>query len=156
MAHSQDVFQANHTYVILANNGNYLNRILGEHERDHINYIEAAKPKIDLFCRFRASLLGEGTIALKADDGSSKYVTRFRRGEYNNIEAAKDAIDASCEFQVETDNTGPPNWNGARYVYLKADNGKYWGIVHRGRHYRIEANATRRNDETRFIVLEAR
>ena len=32
-------------------------------------------------------------------------------------------------FDVEVVTPGP--WNGAQYVHLKADNGKYWGIVER-------------------------
>ena len=68
----QDVFEAGHTYVIMANNGRYISRI----HRSGINYIEAEKISIDLFSRFRAGVLGDGRIALKADDGEGNYLNK--------------------------------------------------------------------------------
>ena len=119
----QDVFEAGHTYVIMANNGRYISRI----DRSGINYIEAEKISIDLFSRFRASVLGDGRIALKADDGEGNYLSRIDRGR-DNIEAAKIHIDIFSEFEVERGAIGPDKWNGTRYIYFKADNGKFWGF----------------------------
>ena len=60
----QGVFQAGHTYVILADNGKYLSRIT----RGEVDYVEAS---IDDYSHFRASVLGDGKIALKAYDGGN-------------------------------------------------------------------------------------
>ena len=153
MACCQSVFQAGHTYVILANNGKYLSRI----RRGEIDYIEAEKVSIDWPSRFRASVLGDGKIALRANDGENNYLSRVYRGGLNNIEAAKTSIDVACEFQVEVDDSGVSQWNGAHYIYIKANDGKYWGIVDRGdQNGKIEANYESKNDASRFIVMEAK
>ena len=147
-------FHAGHTYVILANNGKYLSRI----HRSGVDYIEAEKVSIDWPSRFRASVLGDGKIALRANDGANNYLSRVYRNGLNNIEAAKTSIDVACEFQVESDESVfPPQWNGAHYIYLKANDGKYWGIVDRGdQHGKIEANYDSKTEATRFIVMEAK
>ena len=57
-------------------------------------------------------------------------------------------------FDVEVVTPGP--WNGAQYVHLKADNGKYLGVVKHGSRENIEAYYDSKCDEnTCFIVLEA-
>ena len=147
-------FHAGHTFVILANNGKYLSRI----HRNGVDYIEAEKVSIDLCCRFRASVLGDEKIALRADDGAHNYLSRVNRGGLDNIEAAKTSIDAPSEFLAVSDETVfPPQWNGAHYIYLKANNGKYWGIVDCGnQNGKIEAKYDSKCEATRFIVLEAK
>ena len=145
------IFKAGHTYIFLANNGKYLSRI----RRGEVDYIEAEKVSIDYYCRFRACIMGDGKIALQGDDGKWDYLSRINRDSFDNIEAAKKAIDIYSMFDVEVVTPGP--WNGARYVHLKADNGKYWGIVERSySRQNIEAYYDNNLDEaTRFIVLEA-
>ena len=147
-------FHAGHTFVILANNGKYLSRI----HRRGVDFIEAEKESIDCYCRFRASVLGDGKIALRADDGAHNYLSRVCKIGLNNIEAAKTSIDEACEFLAVSDETVfPPQWNRAHYIYLKADNGKYLGIVDRGnQNGKIEANYNSKCEATRFIVLEAK
>ena len=142
------MFQAGKIYVFLANNGKYLSRI----RRGSVDYLEAEKQSIDTFCLFQASEIGDGKVALKGDKGTWKYVSRIYRGN-NNIEVTKDSIDIYSEFTVEIDNNGP--WSQAHYVYLKADNGKYIGIVERGAQHNIEAYYDNRDAVTKFIVLEA-
>ena len=78
-------FHTGHTYVILANNGKYLSRI----HRNGVDYIEAEKVSIDWPSCFRASVLGDRKIALRANDGENNYVSRVYRNGLNNIEAAK-------------------------------------------------------------------
>ena len=63
---NQDVFKAGHTYIFLANNGKYLSRI----RRGVVDHIEAEKISIDYFCRFRASIMGDGKVAFQGDDGN--------------------------------------------------------------------------------------
>ena len=146
---NQDVFKAGHTYVFLARNGKYVSRIL----RGEVDYIEAEKTSIDYFCLFRANILGDGKVAFKADDGNEDYLSRIYR-YHQNVEAAKKAIDIYSMFDVEVVTPGP--WNGAHYVHLKADNGKYLGVVKRGSRQNIEAYYDSKCDEnTRFTVLEA-
>ena len=150
MDKQQDVFEAGRTYIFLANNGKYLSRI----RRGEVDHIEAEKTAIDVFSRFRTSLLGNDKVAFKGDDGGWHYWSRIDRGA-QNIEAAKGAIDKFSEFEVEVATPGP--WNRARYVYLKADNGKYLGIVQRGQRQNIEAHYDdKSNDCTRFVVMEAK
>ena len=150
---NQDVFKAGHTYIFLANNGKYLSRI----RRGVVDHIEAEKISIDYFCRFRASIMGDGKVAFQGDDGNWDYLSRITRFSNQNIEAAKKAIDIHSMFDVEVVTPGP--WNGAQYVHLKADNGKYWGIVERRPYSRqnIEAyyDSNLNETATRFIVLEA-
>ena len=121
MAYCQDVFHAGHTNVILANNGKYLSRI----HHSGVDYIEAEKVSIDWPSYFCASVLGDGKISLRANDEENNYVSRVNRSGLNNIEAAKTSIDVACEFQVKIDESGVSQWNGAHYIYIKANDGKY-------------------------------
>ena len=121
----QDVFEAGHTYIFLANNGKYVSRI----RRGEVDHIEAEKTSMDLYCRFRTSVMGNGKVAFRGDDGDWHYLSRIDRGA-QNIEAAKGVVDKFSEFEVEVATPGP--WNRARYVYLKADNGKSLGTVSDG------------------------
>ena len=54
-------------------------------------------------------------------------------------------LDVYCEFTVETESNGP--WNGAHYVYLKADNRSYILCQKIGRN-NMEASFSGRNNET--------
>ena len=56
---------------------------------------------------------------------------------------------------MEVGSPGP--WDGAHYVYLKAENGNYWGIVQTSGipDIIIAADYEEREEATRLIVLEA-
>ena len=129
------------------------NKFVGRINRGPINYMEAVKESIDVQTRLRASVLLNGKVSFRADDGTHLYLSRiFRGGGLQYIEPAKSVLDVYCEFTVETESNGP--WNGAHHVYLKADNGKYVGIVNRDGRNRMEASFSERSDETRFTVLQ--
>jgi hypothetical protein len=145
----EDVFEAGQTYILLADNNLFVGRI----NRGSINTMEAVKQSIDPFTLLRASVLGNGKISLRADDGNQLYLSRITRNGIENIEAAKQAIDVFSEFAVEVDASGP--WNGAHYVYLRADTGQFIGIVNRNGRNNIEASFSERTNAARFIVLEA-
>ena len=49
----------------------------------------------------------------------------------------------------------PRPWDGAHCVHLKAENGKYWGIVQGPVKNNIAADFEDRVEATRLIVLEA-
>ena len=46
-------------------------------------------------------------------------------------------------------------WPGAHFVYLKAENGKYWGITRRNNRDYIAASFDTPEEATRLIVLNA-
>ena len=147
----QTVFEAGKTYMFLANNGMYVSRI----RRGSVDYVEATKTQFDYFCRFVASEIGDGKVAFRSDSGNFNYISRINRGGQDNIEAAKTAIDIYSEFTVEVDEDGP--WPHARFVYLRADNEKYIGVIQRGIQRNVEAVYDNRDDpNTRFVVLEAK
>ena len=144
---SQHVFRDGHAYIFIANNDKYVSRI--------DSHIEAAKTSIDAFCLFRATVSDNGKVVLKADDGINAYLCRVEQYGQQCIEAIAQTPTASCMFDVEAH--APGKWNPARYVYIKADNGKYWGIMERDSKHNIEACFDFINNEaTRFTVLEAR
>ena len=115
--------------------------------------MEAEKPSIDYFCLLRASLLYNGKLSLKSDNGNHKFLSRITRGGVNNIEAAKDSIDIYSQYTVEVD-LFHGKWDGAAYIYLVADNGKYVGIKDRGGRNNLESSYDTRDDATRFTVLK--
>lgn len=119
-----------------------------------LNNMESIKDHIDKHTRLRATVMWNGKVSFKADDGEHQYLSRIHRGGVENIEPAKSVLDVHCEFAVETDSNGP--WNGAHYVYLRADHGKYVGIFHRDGRENMEARYETREPATRFIVLEAK
>ena len=152
-SHSEDVFQAGQSYLILGNNNKFLSAI-NYGGRGGQNYIQAVKTQQDGFCRFAASNLNNGKIALRGFNGKGRYLQLNPGQDHNNIRPTTDVIDESAQFEVEVDPNGP--WLGAHYVYLKAKNGKYWGIVSGPVKNNIAADYDDNdNDNTRFIVLDA-
>ena len=146
----QNVFKNDGTYILLGNNGQYLSRV----RRGIIDFIEAEKVSIDVFCLFRATLRANGKVAFKADNGNANYLSRYTFSHgVSNIVAVKKTIDVFSEFEVEVSTPGP--YDGVRYVHLKADNGKYWGIVNSNGRNNIEAIFNKKSDDTRLVVLEA-
>ena len=144
------MFKNDGTYILLGNNGKYLSRV----RRGSSDFIEAEKESIDVFCLFRATLRDNGKVAFKADNGNADYLSRYTfSGGVSNIMAVKKTIDGFCEFEVEVSTPGP--YDGVRYVHLKADDGKYWGIVDRSGRNNIEAIFNEKSDDTRLVVLEA-
>ena len=115
--------------------------------------MEAEKTTIDYFCILRASILSNGKLSLMPDNGNYKYLSRITRGGVDNIEAAKDSIDIYSQFTVEID-LFHGKWDGATYIYLKADNDKYVGIQDRNGRNNLEASFTSHDDATRFTLLE--
>ena len=141
----QNVFKAGQIYLILGNNNQFLSSIDDGGE----DYLQAVKTKLDVFCRFAASEIENGTVALRGFEGEGKYL-QFNEG---NIRPTSEVIDKSAEFIVEVSSDGP--WRGAHYVYLKAENGKYWGITDSPVPNNIAAIYDSREEATRMIVLDA-
>ena len=80
-------------------------------------------------CRFIASILEEGNIALRVNGTEGKYL-QLHNVTLGNvtvypIKSTGDGVDVSAHFAVEV--VSPVVWTGARSVYLKANNGKYLG-----------------------------
>ena len=115
--------------------------------------MEAEKVSIDYFCLLRASILYNGKLSLKSDNGNNNYLGRYTRGGVNNIEAVKVSIDIFSEFTVEVDISDGIG-KGANYIYLKADNDKYVGIKDRGGRNNLEASYDTQVPATRFTLLE--
>ena len=146
-SHEQDVFEAGHSYLMLGSNNKFLSLINYGGDAGY-SYVESTKPQQDTFCRFVASTLHNGKVAL----------TPVGRTEYlqlsgNAIQPTTSAITTAAQFEVEV---GAPIseiwWPGARSVYLKADNGNYLGV---GGGNRMLATFTTKEEATRLIVLEA-
>ena len=145
---TQDVFKVGKTYLILGSNNKFLSiigrsGIPGDYNHD---YIEASKDQQDVFCRFAASPLYNGKIAL-ASIRRKTYIQL--RGEC--IQILPGDLNTAAQFEVEVGSPGP--WPGARYVYLKAANGKYWGIGNKGN--KMMATFDTKEVATRLIVLSA-
>jgi len=147
---STDLISPGHSYVLLANNGKFLTRF----QRNGIQYIEAEKGVIDIFCLFKASLLYNGRVALKSDNGRYQFLSRVTRSGQENVEATKPFIDRASQFLVEYDEDG--QWDGTLGVYLKANNGKYLGIVTRGERNNIEAFYSQHTKNARFVLMEVK
>ena len=143
-----DVFCAGKAYILVGHNGKMVSRI----RRGTIDYMEAAKENIDIHTILLPSILWNGKVSFKSDNGQFPYLSRINRGALDNVEAAKPSIDIYSEFSVEVDSVGP--WKGLHYIYLKADNGKYVGIKNRGGRHNMEASFNRRSNNTRFTLLE--
>ena len=151
----QNIFQAGKIYLFLGVNNKFLSSINhggpgGE------NYLQSIKLQQDQFCRFAASVLDDGTIAFKDFEGNGKYLQLDPSQRTNSVRPTGNAIDDTAKFQVEVGPDGP--WKGAHYVYLKASNGRYWGLIKTGGPVpnNISAHFSRNvHSVTRFIVLEA-
>lgn len=145
---SQDVFEPGQTYLFIAQNNHYVSEV----NENPLN-IAAAKPSLDVYCLFRATVLGNGKVAFKARNGAGKYLTIVELG-YSNVEASSHDIDDHCQFEVEVGEPIPGH-KGERYVYFKGYNGKYWGRVNRfGYKTNIEAYFNTQHPNTRFRVLK--
>ena len=112
-------------------------------------FIQSLKTQQDGFCRFAVSVLYNGKIAFK---GPGLYLQLNPYLGVNSIRPTSAVIDDSAQFEVEVSSLGP--WKGARYVHLRAANGKYSGIVKTfsnifSADYEVPVEATR------LIVLEA-
>ena len=147
----QDVFKAGRIYLMLGNNNLFLAAL------DHIggeSYIQSIIAQQDIFCRFAVSILERGKVAFRSLDGHGLYLQLNPGGGVNSIRPTSAVIDDSAQFEVEVGGPGP--WSGAHYVYLKAENGNYWGIVQTpGIPDNIAADYEEREQATRLIVLEA-
>ncbi|CAI8006528.1 hypothetical protein GBAR_LOCUS4767 [Geodia barretti] len=143
------IFDTNSIYILLGNNGRFVSRI----RRGTIDYMEAEKVSIDYFCLLRASILYNGKLSLKSDNGNNNYLGRYTRGGVNDIEAVKVSIDVYSQFTVEVDISDGIG-KGANYIYLKADNDKYVGIKDRSGRNNLEASYDTRVPATRFTLLE--
>jgi hypothetical protein len=143
------IFGTDSIYILLGNNGRFVSRI----RRGSVDYMEAEKVSIDYFCLLRASILYNGKLSLKSDNGNNRYLGRYTRGGVNNIEAVKVSIDIYSEFTVEVDISDGIG-KGANYIYLKADNDKYVGIKDRGGRNNLEASYDTQVPATRFTLLE--
>ena len=126
-------------------NGRFVSRI----RRGSVDYMEAEKQTIDLYTRLQASVLYNGKVSFRSDNGGYKYLSRYSRGGVQDVEAAKSAIDIYSEFAVEI-----VKQNGVHFIYLKADNGLYVGVRRRGGRNNIEAIYKTKIGLTRFMLLE--
>ena len=137
--------EAGKTYVLMGNNGRFVSRI----RRGDVDFMEAEKQTIDLFTRLRASVLYNGKVSFRSDNGGHLYLSRYTRSGVQNVEAAKSAIDIHSEFSVDI-----VEENGVHFIYLKADNGLYVGIHIRGGRQNLEAIYNTKEGQTRFMLLE--
>ena len=126
-------------------NGRFVSRI----RRGSVDYMEAKKQTIDLYTRLRASVLYNGKVSFRSDNGGHRYLSRVYRGGVHNVEAAKSSIDIYSEFAVDIVED-----NGVHFIYLKADNGKYVGIRVRGGRQNLEAIYNTKEAQTCFMLLE--
>ena len=114
--------------------------------------MESVKTKLDVHTLLRATVLHNGKVAFRADNGYHKYLSRYTRKGVNNIEAVKPTIDIFSQFTVEVGRTRP--WKGVHYIHLRADNGRYIGVRSRGGRYNLEATFGQQAAQTRFVLLE--
>ena len=150
--HGENVFKAGRIYLILGSNNLFLSAINyggvgGE------NFIQSIKSQQDGFCRFAVSILENGKVAFKGFGGGGRYLQLNPGFGANSIRPTSDVIDNSAQFEVEVEDSGP--WNGAHYVYLRAENGNYWGVVQTPVANNIAADYEDREQATRLVVLEA-
>jgi hypothetical protein len=138
-----EVFQSGHVYLMLGNNNLFLSSINyggvgGE------NFIQSIKTQQDEFCRYAVTVLDNGKVAFRDFAGEGLYLqlnpSGFRdfageglylqlnpSGGVNSIRPTSEVIDDSAQFEVEVSGPGP--WKGTHYVYLKAANGNYCGLI---------------------------
>ena len=145
---SQNVFKAGQIYLFLGNNNLFLcslHRVGGD------VYLQSIASQQESLCRFAVSILESGKVAFSFP-GDRHYLQLNPGGGVNSIRPTSPVIDDSAQFEVEV--AGPGPWDGAHYVYLKAENGKYWGIVQEPVQNNIAADYEDREEATRLIVLE--
>ena len=132
----QDVFKAGRIYFIIGKNKNFL--CADE------SIIEASGKEPADSCRFIASIIENGKVSLQQEDAMGNYLCLHG----DTIMSNATVIDVLAQFIVEVSGSGP--WIGTHYVYLKADNGKYWGL----RDSKIEATSCTKETVNRMIVME--
>ena len=133
----QDVFKAGQTYFILGKNKKFLCA--------SGNTIKASGKKPADNCRFIASVIENGKVSLQQRDAMGNYVCL----QGDTIMSNAPAITVSAQFIVEVSSIG--RWTGTHYVYLKAENGKYWG---QDSNDKIEATSCTKETVNRMIVME--
>jgi hypothetical protein len=136
-----EVFQPGHIYLILGNNNLFLSSIF------YIvggSFTQSIKTQQDEFCRYAVTVLDNGKVAFRDFAGEGLYLqlnpSGFRdfageglylqlnpSGGVNSIRPTSEVIDDSAQFEVEVSGPGP--WKGTHYVYLKAANGNYCGLI---------------------------
>ena len=120
----QDVFQDGHIYLMLGNNNLFLSSIsnvIGD------VYTQSTKSQQDGFCHYEVRVLNNGKVTFRDLAGQGLYLQLNPGGGANSIRPTSLVIDDSAQFEVQESGTGP--WKGAHYVYLRAANGNYTGIV---------------------------
>ena len=140
----QNVFEVGQAFLILGSNDKFLSVINYGGVAGVNDYIESRKDKLDVFCRFVASTLYNGKIALRAVE---RKMYLQLRGEYIQTITGDLSTAAQFEVEVEDETYGPE----VHYIYLKADNGKYWGIESNS--YKMVATYDTKETATRLIVL---
>ncbi|PTS79449.1 hypothetical protein DBR17_11840 [Sphingomonas sp. HMWF008] len=122
-------------------NGKYLSRM----NQDGVDAIAAVKADVDIHSIFHAEIQLDGSVALKADGGTHKWLSRINRGTgHDPIEAARDALDDFSRFVLFPGLAGD--------VLLRADNGQFWGIADAKGGFRIFARGNGREPESKFKV----
>ena len=145
-----EVFQPGHIYLILGNNNLFLSSIF------YIvggSFTQSIKTQQDEFCRYAVSVLDNGKVAFRDFAGEGLYLHLNNSFGVNSIRPTSEVIDDSAQFEVQESSPGP--WKGAHYVYLKAANGNYSGIVNTPVENNIAADYVDAVEATRLIVLEA-
>ena len=148
----RNVFKAGRIYLMLGNNNLFLT---ASHRLGVERFLQSIQPQQDENCHFAVSILESGKVAFRniGGDLDGYYLRLDPLGSENSIRPTSTVIDDSAQFEVEVSHPGP--WDGAHYVHLKAENGKYWGIVQDPVDNNIGAVYEDRVEATRLIVLEA-
>jgi hypothetical protein len=131
------VFKTGDMVILVASNSKYLSRV----ERRGA-FIEASKDQVDDHCIFRIERFDDGRIALRADGGKHRYLSRV--ASRNLIAPDKDAPDAESRFSVVQNPTGK--------IALRASNGRYWRTLDAASHYQIHARGGPEDAESWFTV----
>ena len=145
----QEVFEPGHIYLMLGNNNLFLSSINNAGQV----FLQSIKTQQDEFCRFAVSVLNNGKVAFRDFAGQGLYLQLNPGGGANSIRPTSAVIDDSAQFEVQESGPGP--WKGAHYVYLRAANGNYTGIVGFPVENNIAADYIGAVEATRLIVLEA-
>ena len=146
----QEVFQPGHIYLMLGNNNLFLSSTNQEGE----NYTQSIKSQQDKYCRYAVSVLDNGKVAFRDLAGEGLYLQLYTGGGLiNGIVPNSKVIDDSAQFEVEVSGPGP--WKGAQFVHLKAQNGKYCGLIDALVKDNFAAEYKDAENPTRLIVLEA-
>lgn len=115
-----------------------------------LEVMTTSKNQQDVFCHFAASTLYNGKVALM-NMAKGKYLQLS--GPYDYIQPTAVDINTAAQFEVEVSSHTSATLTGAHFVYLKAENGKYWGINSGDR---VVATFTSKETATRLVVLVPR